>query len=715
MLVGLVLMSIPSAIRLAPEMVGKRYVDSDEFQREMDGFYDTLGATVLNPIELDEAKEKLTVTSKEIEEHRMRYGSLSEQIQNIQEQYENQIEGAKDAGNDRVKEALIKERDEKIEDIEMNFESDDHVKEKILNEKLVALKDFVLNIQQHSWDSFPVAYKLTDTKTGETFARGELNGPKFYEENFYEESPLKARSIKSDASEIFWVAEGSYDAIDPKAIQNPIREFTGKVVVSENAMATSYLNRYVKQYQYKKYRNYTLWAFAVVALVILFTKLRFRREWLRENRLIERFEPVKIDMKVLIFIVTLFFVVDMIIPNVTSRFFYDDVYQGAWTGQLYWFIALTIGVVWLTIQLVLFVSRFKIAGQFEKDLMDSYAIQFIKAVRGMFLNRTLGIQLFILLVGFFLAGFGLLTVMIAPFTIIVYVPAVLFLGLPALFLFVRSAAYLNQIFASTEKMANGTLHEEIKVKGKSPLAKHAVHLNRLRKGVQISMNEQAKSERLKTELITNVSHDLRTPLTSIITYTDLLKQEDLSEEDRLKYVEILDKKSARLKTLIEDLFEVSKMASGNLELHKSRVDLTQLLQQALAEHEEEIASSSLDFRIQLPEKALIATVDGERWWRVLDNLIVNTLKYSMAGTRVYIHLGQVGNRAQFVVKNISKYELNEHSDELFERFKRADTSRHTEGSGLGLAIAQSIVEMHDGEMRIDIDGDLFKVTVEISI
>ena len=229
------------------------------------------------------------------------------------------------------------------------------------------------------------------------------------------------------------------------------------------------------------------------------------------------------------------------------------------------------------------------------------------------------------------------------------------------------------------------------------------------------MTEQAKSERLKTELITNVSHDLRTPLTSIITYTDLLKSPELTEEERHKYVDILDKKSQRLKTLIEDLFEVSKMASGNLELHKQRVDLTQLLQQALAEHADDILTNGLDFRVNLPDSEIVANVDGQRWWRVLDNLIVNAIKYSMPGTRVYITLKQADEQAKFELKNISQYELNENGDELFERFKRADTSRHTDGSGLGLAIAQSIVDMHEGEMKIEVDGDLFKVTVLVPV
>ena len=296
---------------------------------------------------------------------------------------------------------------------------------------------------------------------------------------------------------------------------------------------------------------------------------------------------------------------------------------------------------------------------------------------------------------------------------VVYAFCVLFLGLPALYLFVRRSAYLNRIIVATEDMAAGRLNQEIKIQGRSPLADHAKNLNNLREGVRSSMSEQAKSERLKTELITNVSHDLRTPLTSIITYTDLLKDETITPEERAKYVDILDKKSQRLKTLIEDLFEVSKMASGNLELHKQRVDLTQLLQQALAEHAEEITESGLDFRTSLPEDMLIAHVDGQRWWRVLDNLIVNAVKYSLPGTRVYVTLRKVGDSAEFVVKNITKYELGDNVDELFERFKRADASRHTDGSGLGLAIAQSIVDMHHGTMKIDLDGDLFKVTVTV--
>lgn len=718
-LVALLLISIPSAIRLGPETLGKKFVDSDQFQSELSIFYDTLSTSVLNSIDFEEAKDKLIVTDEEIEEHRMRYGTLSDQILNIQEQYEYQIVEAEEMENERMKEMLIKERDAKIEDIEQNFESDEHVEQKVLAEKTATLKRYIDEIKQPS-SHFPMAYELTDVKTGEVFTKGDIDAPAVYKREFGGNNDyFQAKSIIDDYyydSDIVYDYDGyTLTVADIANIQNPNRQFEGTVIVSEKALAGSYLQGNKENFEKTKYRNYTLWILAILAIYPLSKFVRIQGDWFTENRFAKYYDRLKIDSKVIIFVVILFFSVEIILNMASTVFFYDYFYIGAWRRQLYFFVQLMAAVLVFTFQVVNCFKRWRQPSVFEQDARDSYTVQLIKAIQVMFLNRTLGVQMFILLIGFFLAGIGFALTAVEPMLVLAYLPAVLFLGLPALYIFMRRAAYLNHILHSTEKMANGTLFEEIKVEGKSPLAKHASHLNRLREGVETSISEQAKSERLKTELITNVSHDLRTPLTSIITYTDLLKTKKLTEEERLKYVDILDKKSARLKTLIEDLFEVSKMASGNLELHKQKVDLTQLLQQALAEHAEDISISTLDFRVQMPESPIIANIDGQRWWRVLDNLIVNALKYSMPGTRVYINLDCVGNHAQFVVKNISKYELSEDSDELFERFKRADTSRHTDGSGLGLAIAESIIGMHGGEMQIDVDGDLFKVTVKIPV
>ena len=732
MLVALVLISIPSAIQKGPELFGKNYTDSDEFKEEMNQFYDRIGPAILNPLNLEKVEKEMVVTTAEIDEHRTRYGTLSDQIYNIHEQYDDQIEEAKEAGNSALKARLTEERDAKITDIEKNFESDAHIEKKIRTEKLAVIKQYLRTIQDSEVSSFPVAYELIDVETREVFSDGDISEEHAYQQVFDEdEGYLKASSI--DTTDHYYEFQESYgydldSALIPTddilyelmrgnlaGVQNPVREFEGIVVVTEKALESSYLSGNIPGYYKEKLISYSLWGLSVIALILLFTVLKFKKRWVTDSRFTIYYDRCKLDIKAMILFVTLLFTANLIHFRTVSLFFQNQYYTGIWTDRFVWFAILTFATWFITFQFVNSIEHWKQKGVFEQDFMNSYIIRLAQAIEQTFLNRSIGVQMFILLIGFFLAGVGFVAVAFQPFLLIVYVPSVLFLGLPALYLFMRRSAYMSRIFKATEEMAEGRLNQEIRVEGKSPFAKHAANLNNLREGVQISMNAQAKSERLKTELITNVSHDLRTPLTSIITYTDLLKTEDLSVEERLKYVDILDKKSQRLKTLIEDLFEVSKMASGNLELNKQRVDLTQLLQQALAEHEEEISTTGLDFRVNLPEVALVANVDGQRWWRVLDNLIVNAIKYSMPGTRVYITLQQVNHHAQFVVKNISKYELNEKGEELFERFKRADTSRHTDGSGLGLAIAQSIVDMHAGEMHIDVDGDLFKVTVEIPI
>lgn len=245
-------------------------------------------------------------------------------------------------------------------------------------------------------------------------------------------------------------------------------------------------------------------------------------------------------------------------------------------------------------------------------------------------------------------------------------------------------------------------------------------LTRIQKGFKKAVQEEVKSQRMKTELVTNVSHDLKTPLTAIITYVNLLKKENVTEEERRNYIDILEKKSMRLKVLIEDLFEVSKATSGAATVKLENVDIVSLLKQVRLELQDRIDGSGVDFRWNLPEEKVVLPLDSQKTYRVFENLLVNIIKYAMPGTRAYIDVkteeGTDGiNWAVISMKNISAQELQVDPKELTERFVRGDTSRNTEGSGLGLAIAKSFVELQGGNMSVEAEADLFRVIIRWEI
>lgn len=277
---------------------------------------------------------------------------------------------------------------------------------------------------------------------------------------------------------------------------------------------------------------------------------------------------------------------------------------------------------------------------------------------------------------------------------------------------IKKMVLFKDIMDGTQKIASGDLNYFINETGKGSLPKLAHNINCMKDGFKKSVQNELKSEKLKSELITNVSHDLKTPLTSIINYVDLLKKEDLSNEEALKYIDILDKKSQRLKILIEDLFDASKLASGSVELNMQKIDIVALVRQALGEFDEKINKSQLTFRFNASKQNIYVNLDGNKTWRVFDNLINNALKYSQPDTRVYIDIYEEENGVSIIMKNVSSYEMDFDPEEISERLKRGDKSRNTEGSGLGLAIAKNIVELEGGRFHIDIDGDLFKVVIE---
>ena len=239
-------------------------------------------------------------------------------------------------------------------------------------------------------------------------------------------------------------------------------------------------------------------------------------------------------------------------------------------------------------------------------------------------------------------------------------------------------------------------------------------LNRIGSGIAVAVEERLKSERFKTELITNVSHDLKTPLTSIVNYVDLLSKLDLPQDARA-YVEVLRRQSARLKKLTEDLVEASKASTGNLSVEITTVMLGELVSQVTGEYEDRFQKAGLHPVLQLPEEKIPALGDGRYLWRIMDNLFSNVCKYALAGTRVYIDATILDGHAIIDVKNISRDRLNVSADELMERFVRGDSSRNTEGSGLGLSIAKSLAELMGGQLSLTVDGDLFKAEMRLPL
>lgn len=305
----------------------------------------------------------------------------------------------------------------------------------------------------------------------------------------------------------------------------------------------------------------------------------------------------------------------------------------------------------------------------------------------------------------FFDGFGYVSYASEIYVIIVWIYTMVLLNE----LNFRTQIY--EITKQVEMMRKGNMNVSIKCTN-SELEELGENINHLKQGMEKAINESIKAERLKTDLITNVSHDLKTPLTSIINYTDLLKKEKIENENAKKYIDILEKKSKKLKILTEDLIEVSKISSGNETVALEKIDFKELVLQANGEFAEKFEEKNLEVISNLPKEAVIVDLDGKKIWRVLENLYQNVYKYSLENTRVYVDL-IVNDHIVFTIKNISKEKLNIPPDELMERFIRGDSSRHMGGNGLGLSIAKDLSKLNGGTLSIQIDGDLFVAKIKL--
>ena len=338
-------------------------------------------------------------------------------------------------------------------------------------------------------------------------------------------------------------------------------------------------------------------------------------------------------------------------------------------------------------------------GRWRKRAMDTLLDLKLSDVNNRMILKVVGLNFVILAVITCFWYYGLI--------LLVIYSAVLFYFLRGYFRDIREK--YDRLNIAAAAIANGDLKTEIPADTGlfEPVAES---LQKIQEGFGKAVEEEVKSQRMKTELITNVSHDLKTPLTAIITYVDLLKKEEDPGKQK-EYVEVLEMKSQRLKVLIEDLFEISKAGSGNVKLELMDVDVVNLFKQVKLELEDKIKKADLDFRCSYPEEKLTVRLDSQKTYRIFENLLVNIVKYAMPHTRVFIEILREDDQAVIRMKNISEQELNIQGQELTERFVRGDASRNTEGAGLGLAIVKSFVELQGGEFGIEIDGDLFKTQV----
>ena len=389
-------------------------------------------------------------------------------------------------------------------------------------------------------------------------------------------------------------------------------------------------------------------------------------------------------------------------------------YNPLWT----WILPSTLMALWIGFVALLtfctLAARFR-AGKWWRNSIIYIVCRFVyRAVRGFVRALPIawkGILVYavVVLVNFF--GMLLICLSGSFFQLLVLVA----LDIAGLYFVIRIMRQLKALQTAAQKLAAGELTYTVDTEKMYPVLKeHGDNLNAVSVGMSRAVNERMKSERFKTELITNVSHDLKTPLTSIVSYVDLLKKEPIESESAQEYIDVLDRQSQKLKKLTADLVDASKASSGALPVHSEKLDLGELLRQSAGEYTEKFAAAGIAPVLLVPEGETYVTADGRLLWRVLDNLLGNAVKYAQSGTRLYLELVQDETETVLTLKNISREPLNIPAEELMERFVRGDGSRHTDGSGLGLSIAKSLMELMGGKLALTLDGDLFKAALVFS-
>ncbi|MBL4936510.1 sensor histidine kinase [Clostridium sp. YIM B02515] len=674
----------------------KSYFESRQFESRLNEFYSDFKNYNVDYKDYGKKSIDDKINTDNFNNLKNQYDNqLENKLQDTENQYDSQIENAESNGNKDKVTRLTEEKNKKLEEIKkQNTKSADDIKK-----ELAKRSDDNYNSVKKQYESITdIKYYLKDSKSGDIYSN--LNNVDDIQ-NY----------IKSSSAYSFSLPNNS-PTTSTRYVSNQLSGLglEGYVIVPK----TSPLVSNSKEFNTNK-------ILAIIQLIVFpvflaagVLMLRYSRKAEIDNHSLiiaskKLYNKVPFDLKLLI----LFFAL-IISPNI----YRDLYYQGMNVITSDFFINLiltTLLTYFLYISIPDIINCLKNRENLLAEIKSGLLYKFKDIILGCLKDKNL---MFITII--FIIGTVIFGVIAAAISLSAHAAPELFILATILYVFfviillLKNIVKLDKIIKGTDEIVKGNLSYVIKEKGKGNLSRLAHNINNMKTGISKAVESQMKSDRLKSELITNVSHDLKTPLTSIINYVDLLKKEDLSKEEVEGYIKVLERKTERLKVLIEDLFEASKMASGAVELNIEKVDVAQLLSQSLAELDEKIKASGLIFKVNIPHHKVYSNLDGKKTWRVFENLIGNILKYSQIGTRVYIDLTENDDKNIITMKNISAYEMEFVVDEIFERFKRGDTSRATEGSGLGLAIAKSIVDLQGGRLDIDIDGDLFKVRVEFN-
>jgi signal transduction histidine kinase len=625
--------------------------------------------------------------------------NIEANVERIKSDFQYNIDAFKDDVSEQTR--LILERDKAIELFRKeNEKTEEQIKKELLQDKDQQFNYLKNNVQQ--WKS--IKYYLNDKVNGRVYT------------NLPENTDINSYIAKGMLyNEKYPKQILSKEEIVHEQINNVLLDakLEGYILIPQEA--DNYSDVYWLSSDFQNIRNRLIneakvggGAFFIAIILLIFSLRKKDEEKTVLDNLTRFYVKIPMELRLILFALSAGIFLSLLFE--VRRY----VLEMPMPAYVIFSITCSIFMLFILLHIRGFYNIIRSGENFRTQWRGTLLYRLISFMYNIFLHRNLTLKVVVILVATMFLGIDLIALISINDGFIKFIALLYFMAYIAFvpYFVLNRVIYFNQVVKGAGEIVSGNFEYVIEEKGNGIIRTLAHNFNNIKNGFKRSMENQMKSERLKTELITNVSHDLKTPLTSIINYVDLLKSKEISEEEKDGYIEVLDRKAQRLKVLIEDLFEAAKMSSGVAELNREKVDIVAILRQTLGEFDEKINSSSLIFRVNIPSEKVYLILDGKKTWRVFENLVNNTLKYSQPNTRVYIDLIETDTSVKITIKNIANYEMDFDVEEIFERFKRGDKSRNTEGSGIGLAIAKSIVELQNGKMNIDLDGDLFKVTVE---